>query len=214
MSWPVECPKPQSAPRADAATLFRPIVNGVSAARWSGPHKVCRNPAANPAHALLAASCTLSLVDISLAAYDNEAKPPVAGALLPIKEHTATQAAHSAANLQALATKVVTGHDWSGPSVDQELRLPEEENATSSRFDRWQIKRGSQCRQGLQSKSRLLPVAACATSHSRPRFAVPPTLLIAAPFSERWRNAPVFVTMGADFAKTSHKHCSGRGALA
>lgn len=52
MSWPVEWPKPHSAPSREALSWLRPMVRGVSAARWSAPASVCRQPAARPAHAL------------------------------------------------------------------------------------------------------------------------------------------------------------------
>mmetsp|Transcript_21601 Transcript_21601/g.59918 ORF Transcript_21601/g.59918 Transcript_21601/m.59918 type:complete len:278 (-) Transcript_21601:126-959(-) len=52
ISCPVECPKPHRAPKADAAIRFRPMVNGVRAAKWSGPHRVCSTPAASPVQAL------------------------------------------------------------------------------------------------------------------------------------------------------------------
>ncbi len=52
MSWPVEWPKPHSAPSMEARRWLRPMVSGVSAARWSAPASVCRQPAARPAHAL------------------------------------------------------------------------------------------------------------------------------------------------------------------
>lgn len=51
---PAQCPPPQSAPRKAALNRLRPTVSGVSAAKWSGPARVCRHPASRPAQMDLA----------------------------------------------------------------------------------------------------------------------------------------------------------------
>lgn len=67
MIWPASWPQPQRAPTAALSRRDRPMESGASAARWSGPERVWRQPARNPVQALFKSSEFTILVVVVLA---------------------------------------------------------------------------------------------------------------------------------------------------